>query len=76
MRTPLFWLNKKNGRYYKILIYKDMLNDTILTCVWGSIHSKLGNYSHFVMNTAEETHNFIENINKKRYKNGYELVKG
>lgn len=51
-----------------------MLNDTIITCVWGSTKSKLGNYSHTVMNSELEVNNFIVDMNKRRAKRGYILI--
>lgn len=51
-----------------------MLNDWILTCVWGGINSRLGNYSHLMVNNENEAKIYINNMMKKRMKRGYELV--
>lgn len=52
-----------------------MLNDWILTCVWGGINSRLGNHSHTMVNSIDDAALYIENMLKKRKKHGYELVK-
>ncbi len=69
-----YWLNKTNGRYYKVFTQTDMLNDLILTCVWGSIKSNLGNYSHTVLKNPDEANEIIKDINTRRLKRGYELM--
>jgi predicted DNA-binding WGR domain protein len=73
MQSNYYWINKEKARYYKILIQKDMLNDWILTCVWGGIHSRLGNYSHLKIDNENEAKIHIENIMKRRKSHGYEL---
>lgn len=68
------WLNTKNGRYYKIILQKDMLNDLIMTCIWGGSNSKLGNYSHTVVNSIKDAKKFISNMDARRTKRGYQRV--
>lgn len=75
MISQHFWLNRKLGRYYKIFVHKDMLNDLILTCVWGSMNSNLGNYSHTLIKNLDEAKEFIVIMEKKRFKRGYQLIK-
>jgi|GEM_PF-2122290 hypothetical protein len=76
MQSHYYWLNKEKARYYKIIIQKDMLNDWILTCVWGGINSRLGNHSHTMLNSIDDAALYIENMLKKRKKHGYELIQG
>jgi predicted DNA-binding WGR domain protein len=71
--TKYIWLNKNKGRYYKIIIQKDMLDDLILTCVWGSLNNKLGNYTHTVLQNLQDASDFIEGMKARRAKRGYVL---
>jgi hypothetical protein len=74
MQSHYYWLNKEKATYYKIILQKDMLNDWILTCVWGGINSRLGNYSHLMVNNENEAKVYIKNIMERRKQRGYELV--
>lgn len=74
MQSHYYWLNIKKSRYYKIIIQKDMLNDWILTCVWGGINSRLGNYSHLKIDNENEAKIHIDKMMKHRRKRGYELI--
>lgn len=65
---------KGTSRYYKICVYKDMLNDWILTSAWGGINSNLGNYKHVALNSIEEAATLIENMMKRRLRRGYTLM--
>ena len=51
-----------------------MLNDWILTCVWGGINSRLGNYSHLKIDNENEAKIHIDKMIKHRRKRGYELI--
>lgn len=66
--------HKGNSRYYQISIYKDMFDDLILTCVWGGLHSRLGNYKHILISSIDEGLHYIENVMYRRKKRGYVLI--
>jgi hypothetical protein len=63
----------KEGRYYKVLTYKDMLGDWIATCVWGGKQSNLGNYKHYAFKTHDEIALFVDKMKIRRAKRGYFL---
>lgn len=74
MKHNYHWINKEKSRYYKVIIYKDMLNDWIITSIWGGINSRLGNYKHMVMSDTNKINNFISTMNTRRVKRGYVLL--
>lgn len=65
---------KNNGRFYKVLLSKDMLDEWVLTVVWGSIYSRLGNHKHVMFKSLDEANIHINEISERRLKRGYELV--
>lgn len=62
---------KGNSRYYKIYLFKDMLNDWIVVKVWGGVNSKLGNYSKTAYHEYNDALNEIKSIDHIRTKRGY-----
>lgn len=62
------------SRYYKVYLAKDLLDTWVLTCVWGGINSRLGNYKKIAYASLEEAFEFIELLMKKRIKRGYKLI--
>jgi predicted DNA-binding WGR domain protein len=74
MKTYYYWINQEKARYYKIILHRDILNDWILTCAWGSKNSRLGNHSHTKINNKNDAELFIKNMIIKRKKRGYELM--
>jgi len=73
MNQNLRW-QKGNGRYYKIHLQKDMLGYWTLTCAWGGINSRLGNYRSFVFAEYAKAKLMINDIIVKREKRGYFLI--
>lgn len=66
--------HKENGRYYQIYLLKDFFDTWMLTCSWGSLYSRLGNYKNFAFQSYEEALQMIEDVKKKRNKRGYNLI--
>lgn len=64
---------KGMSRYYKVTVYKDLLNDWVLTCAWGGLNNRLGNYKHIVLKTFEDADLYIQELMKRRLKRGYKL---
>lgn len=62
------------SRYYRILIYRDLLNDWILTCIWGGVQTRLGNFKHTTLQNLQEGLDFVEDMKKRRHSRGYALV--
>jgi len=65
---------KNNNRFYQVILQKDLLKDWCLTCIWGSIHSRLGNSKNYIFGNQNEAIGFIEALHGKRVKRGYQLV--
>ncbi len=63
-------------RYYLIDCYRDMLDDIVVVCTYGSKHSK-SSYRKIIhvdsVSVAEDT---IAKIAKVRYRHGYDLIFG
>jgi hypothetical protein len=63
-------------RYYLIDCYRDMLDDIVVVCTYGSKYSK-SYYRKIIhvdsVNVAKDT---IAKIAKVRYRHGYELIYG
>lgn len=68
------WQNIKKRRFYQVYLKKDLLNDWVLTCVWGSLDSRLGNFQHHAFKGLKEAILFINNMKELRQKRGYLLV--
>ena len=66
--------HKGRERFYQVVLQKDLLGDWSLTCSWGSLHSRLGNYKHHAFGTQNEALELIEKITKRRMARGYELI--
>lgn len=75
MQSQYHWLNREKQRYYKIIVHKDMLDDWVVTSIWGGINSRLGNYKHMVMNDSDKIKKFISDMNTRRARRGYVLLK-
>lgn len=73
MTNELHW-RKGNQRYYKIYVTKDLFNHYMLTCVWGGLHSKLGNYKNHSFQSLDDANSFITSISKRREQRGYTKI--
>ena len=69
----IYW-KSNNNRYYKVIIHKDLFNDLIVTCIWGGVGSRLGNYKHQVVNSISEAYEFIKSISHIRERRGYKII--
>ncbi len=66
---------KEKKRYYNIYLDKGLFNDWTITCVWGGVNSRLGNYKLYAFDDIQEAYNMIEHIIKRRLKRGYTRIK-
>jgi predicted DNA-binding WGR domain protein len=62
---------RKEGRYYKVVLQKDLLGDWSLTKIWGGINSRLGNYQNHTFLNLKDAFNMINEIKIRREKRGY-----
>jgi hypothetical protein len=69
-----FWRKEKNGRYYKLYLYKDMLGWWVITKAWGSRFSKTGGSSNHAFSKYDEAKNYIDEVIKRRALRGYTLM--
>jgi predicted DNA-binding WGR domain protein len=67
--------NYNQGRYYKLILGKDLLNDWLVTRVWGGLNSRLGNFKHdsFLCLGKALKHN--KKLCRNKAMRGYELIK-
>jgi len=75
MNTLELWINKEKRRYYKYIVYSDLLGDRILLRNWGSLDSKIGGTMSQVMVDSAQEQALICSIRKKRLQHNYELVR-
>lgn len=64
--------NKLNGRYYYLLIQKDMFGDTLIIYRGGINHHRI---CHLAFDSLDKLHYKLERLVKLRQKRGYILVK-
>ena len=63
---------KKNGqRFYTARITSDMLGWWVVTCEWGSLHSRLGNTQENAYQTRSEACVQLQEVAKRRKARGY-----
>lgn len=65
---------KGHARFYRVIIQKDLLNDWILTCIWGGRSNRLGNFKHITLKSLEHGFQFVDLMMKRRKQRGYELL--
>lgn len=66
--------HKGISRYYAVYLSKDLFNHWLITCVWGGLRSKLGNYKTYSFIQLEEALKTINHMKNRRSKRGYNLV--
>lgn len=73
--SKLRWEHPVKLRYYQIFLFKDLLNDWIVTKSWGSLHSSRGGggVTHMPCDSLEEAKKLIVNLSKLRNRRGYVL---
>ena len=66
---------QRETRYYEVRTYRDLLGDMVLSKIWGRIGSPLGSSVSQVNVSESEIDVLIQQIDNRRQKRGYELVK-
>jgi len=64
--------NKSNGRYYYLIVEKDMFDVLVLTVIRGGVNHRI--IMHFGYGCKDIIRKEIERISKKRLQRGYVLV--
>lgn len=64
--------NKANGRYYYVIVKRDILNDLVLTIIRGSCKQRR-EFSRGGFN-ADDMQQEIKRITKRRLQRGYEII--
>lgn len=42
MNTSMLWVHQEKRRYYRVLVYQDLLGDWVLNRSWGALDSGRG----------------------------------
>jgi predicted DNA-binding WGR domain protein len=64
-------INSEKGRYYKIMLYTDLLGDVIVTRVWGGLNNRLGRQVSQFFACEKEAKIYIESIRMAKNRRGY-----
>ena len=73
MKTSKIWINKESRRYYKVLVYKDLLGDLVLMRNWGSLDTARGGIKTELVD-QQQAMDLLAKIGKQRIKHNYEVV--
>ena len=73
MNTSRLWINKKKRRYYKVMVYRDLLNDLVLRRNWGSLDTARGGIKTEIVD-QQQAADLLVKIGKQRIKRNYEAV--
>lgn len=73
MNLSKLWVNKEKRRYYKVMVYRDLLGDLILLRNWGSLDNERGGMKKEVV-SHQEAEALLVTIEKKRTRHQYQLV--
>jgi len=73
MNLSKLWVNKGKRRYYKVMVYRDLLGDLILLRNWGSLDNERGGMKKEVV-SHQEAEAMLVAIEKKRISHRYQLV--
>jgi predicted DNA-binding WGR domain protein len=66
---------QKESRYYEVGLEQDLLNDWVVTRVWGSIGTRNGKVRHDAVASKEAGQKLMSAIRKTRKQHGYNPIK-
>ena len=66
--------HKGKSKFYEVRLSKDLFGDWLITCVWGSLLSRMGNYRTHYFDTKQAALLFIDSLSKRRARRGYDIV--
>lgn len=66
--------HKGTQKFYEARLAVDIFNEWSITCVWGSLRSRAGNYRNHCFATKQAACDFISALNKRRKQRGYQEV--
>jgi len=75
MNTSRLWINKEKRRYYKVMVYRDLLDDLVLMRNWGSLDTARGGIKTEIVDHQQAMDLLVE-IGRQRVKRNYEAVEG
>lgn len=75
MHTSQLWIHPQKRRYYRALLYQDLLGDWILLRDWGALDSKLGGMKTELLSSVREGEEKLELIAKRRRQHRYQIAK-
>lgn len=73
MNTSMLWVNQEKRRYYKVLVYEDLLGDLVFLRNWGSLDNARGGVKTEIV-SLQEAEDLLVNIEKRRLKRNYKPV--
>lgn len=75
MNTSRLWINKEKRRYYKVMVYRDLLDDLVVLRNWGSLDTARGGTKIEIVD-HQQAMELLVKIGKQRVKRNYEIVEG
>lgn len=73
MNTSRLWINKEKRRYYKVMVYRDLLDDLVMMRNWGSLDTARGGTKIEIVD-HQQAMSLLAKIGKQRIKRNYEIV--
>jgi predicted DNA-binding WGR domain protein len=64
-------INSEKGRYYKIMLHRDLLGDILVTKIWGGLNNRLGRQVSQYFACEKEAEIYIGSILIAKNKRGY-----
>lgn len=64
-------LFETRDRYYKLFLYRDLLNDLVIFQCWGGKHNSMGGHKTLLVKDLDEGHKLMEQIATNRIKRDY-----
>lgn len=74
MHSHRLWIHPEKRRYYRAMVYQDLLGHWILMRDWGSLDSKLGGMKTELLAGLQEGCEKLEAIAKRRRSHHYQTV--
>lgn len=75
LETDTFYRWETSERYYMAFLKQDLLGDWVVNQYWGSKISRLGGSKMVCVQTENQGIQYLEKLNNKRIKRGYEFLK-
>jgi hypothetical protein len=73
-QIPFKWYWESDGKYYCVVLHKDLFGIWVLTKYWGRRFTKLGNTKQLTLLRYDEHIAIINQIDKRRKARGYQFT--